>query len=56
LSAESQAAASGNPFMRAAAESARRAIVTCAPYKLPPEKYSLWRDITIAFDPRQMTQ
>lgn len=48
--------ASGDPFVRAAAEAARRAIYTCAPYKLPADKYGTWRDITIDFDPRKMVQ
>ncbi len=47
-------AASGDPFMRAAAEAARRAIYTCAPYKLPGDRFAQWRDITLTFDPRQM--
>ena len=42
--------------MRSADEAARRAIVTCAPYKLPAEKYGTWRDITIDFDPRNLNQ
>lgn len=54
LAANSAAAASGNPFTRAAAEAARRAIYECAPYKLPANRYSDWRDITLEFDPRQM--
>jgi hypothetical protein len=45
---------SGDPFMRAAAEAARRAIYACAPYKLPAGRYGQWRDITFVFDPRQM--
>lgn len=45
---------SGDPFMRAAAEAARRAIYVCAPFKLPADRYSVWRDITVTFDPRQM--
>jgi len=32
------------------AESAARAIVKCAPYKLPPESYESWKDITLYFD------
>ena len=56
LSADSAAAAASDPFMRAAAEAARRAIYTCAPYKLPADTYSTWRDITINFDPRQVNQ
>ena len=56
LSADSAAVAASDPFMRAAAEAARRAIYTCAPYKLPADKYSTWHDITINFDPRQLNQ
>ncbi|HWD28264.1 MAG TPA: hypothetical protein VG387_13925 [Rhizomicrobium sp.] len=56
LSADSAAAAASDPFMRAAAEAARRAIMTCQPYKLPNDKYSAWRDISIDFDPRSMTE
>jgi len=42
--------------MRAAVDAARRAIYTCAPYKLPADKYNVWRDITVDFDPRKMFQ
>jgi len=56
LSADSASAAASDPYMRAAAEAARRAIYTCAPYKLPAEKYGIWRDITVDFDPRKMLQ
>lgn len=46
---------SGNPFSRAAADAARRAIYTCAPFKLPQDRYSQWREINpFHFDPRQM--
>lgn len=38
-----------------AAESAVRAVYTCAPFNmLPPEKYALWRNIEFTFDPREM--
>ena len=53
LTADSQAAANANPYMRAAAEAGRRAIYTCEPYKLPADRYSQWRDITLVFDPRK---
>ncbi|MEI6202492.1 MAG: hypothetical protein WCP68_11130, partial [Enhydrobacter sp.] len=44
----------GDPVYRAAAESARRAILNprCQPWPLSPEKYSSWRVITFNFDPR----
>jgi outer membrane biosynthesis protein TonB len=53
LTSESAAAAS-DPYMRAAAEAGRRAIYTCAPYKLPPERYSQWQSVEITFDPRML--
>lgn len=38
-----------------AAESAVRAVYSCAPFNmLPPEKYALWRNIEFTFDPREM--
>lgn len=55
LVGNSAAAAASNPYTRAAAEAARRAIYTCAPYKLPPERYSQWSEINpFHFDPRVM--
>ena len=54
-SATSNALTSGNPYTRAAAEAARRAIAQCQPYKLPADRYSQWREINpLRFDPRQM--
>lgn len=47
---------SSNPFFRAAADSATRAIWQCQPYTLPKEKYKLWQDMIINFDPRHMLQ
>jgi outer membrane biosynthesis protein TonB len=54
LSGDSASTASHDSFTRAAAEAARRAIYTCAPYKLPGDRFSQWHDITLTFDPRQM--
>ncbi|HEV2561305.1 MAG TPA: hypothetical protein VGT78_04125 [Rhizomicrobium sp.] len=55
LAADSAAAAASDPYVRAAVEAARRAIFTCAPYKLPANRYSQWREINpFIFDPRQM--
>jgi hypothetical protein len=45
---------SPDAFGRAAEDAARRAIYTCAPYRLPADRYSQWRDITLKFDPRMM--
>ncbi len=50
----SGALSSSNSYTKAAASAAERAIYTCAPYKLPADRYRDWRDITLTFDPRQM--
>ncbi len=52
LTSESAAAVAGDPYMRAAADSGRRAIYQCAPYRLPADRYNVWRDIVFTFDPR----
>jgi outer membrane biosynthesis protein TonB len=44
----------GDPYYRAAAEAAIRAVHICAPYSLPAEKFDDWSEITINFDPRKM--
>ena len=55
LTADSAARAARDPYTRAAAEAARRAITVCAPYKLPADRYSQWNEINpFHFDPRQM--
>lgn len=45
-----------DPFFRSAAESALRAVLNprCNPLKLPLEKYNLWRNMILIFDPRDM--
>ncbi len=43
-----------SPFFQAAADSAVRAVYQCQPYTLPAEKFSVWRDMILNFDPRQM--
>jgi hypothetical protein len=43
-----------SPFFQAAADSAVRAVYQCQPYELPAEKYAVWRDMILNFDPRQM--
>ena len=45
-----------DPFFRAAAESALRAVLNprCNPLKLPPEKYQQWQNMILIFDPRTM--
>lgn len=55
LTADSLTAATHDPFVKAAADAARRAIYTCAPYKLPADRYQEWREINpLMFDPRDM--
>ncbi len=44
----------GQGIERAAAESARRAVLACAPYNLPSDKYEAWSDVIVHFDPRDM--
>ena len=39
---------------RAFAGSARRAVMKCAPYSLPVEKYDTWSEVVVNFDPSQM--
>ncbi len=41
-------------FFRSAAENATRAINRCSPFRLPPRKYEVWRQLTLRFDPREM--
>ena len=41
-------------FFRSAAENARRAILRCSPFTLPANKYEVWRDLTLRFDPSRM--
>jgi outer membrane biosynthesis protein TonB len=44
-----------SPIMRATAESAVRAVVTCAPFKmLRPNTYPVWKDMEVGFDSREM--
>jgi colicin import membrane protein len=44
-----------SPYGPAMAESAKRAVLTCQPFKmLRPEHYEQWKDIEITFDPRDM--
>ncbi len=46
---------STNPFFQVAAESALRAVRTCAPFDfLPVAKYETWKDIEINFNPEFM--
>ncbi len=39
-------------YFRRAAENAKRAVKQCSPFQLPPDKYDVWRKLTLRFDPR----
>lgn len=41
-------------YFRSAAENARRAIFECSPFRLPPKKYQVWRELKLRFNPREM--
>ena len=45
-----------DPFFRAAAESAYRAVLNpkCSPLKLPLDKYEHWKTMVLTFNPREM--
>jgi outer membrane biosynthesis protein TonB len=47
---------SSDAFFRAAADSARRAVLNpnCSPLVLPPEKYDIWKNVVVRFNPKQM--
>jgi outer membrane biosynthesis protein TonB len=48
-------AGTASPYGPAMAESAKRALLTCQPFKmLRAETYNSWKDIEITFDPRDM--
>jgi len=52
---EDTARMSSDPFYRAMAESAARALrlPSCTPLRLPYAQYDLWKDITLIFDPSE---
>jgi hypothetical protein len=37
-----------------AADAARRAVLQCQPYRLPPNKYEAWKEVRVNFDPREL--
>ena len=55
LMPDSRAAAASNAYIRTAAEAALRAVNVCAPYHdLPTDRYDVWREIVMTFDPSKM--
>lgn len=49
------ATAGNQAYARAFVETARRAVLRCAPLQLPGELYAAWREFELNFDPRLMT-
>src|SRR3546814_9513743 len=49
---QDRARMASDSFYRAAAESARRAVLNprCSPLRLPPEKYNAWKTLVLNFD------
>lgn len=49
---------SKDPFLRAVADSARRAVMNprCNPWKLPPDKYDQWKEMVIVFNLSEMME
>lgn len=43
-----------DPNYRMAAEAAVRAVRQCSPLPLPPDKYEVWREMVLHFDPSEM--
>lgn len=55
LADSSKARYASDPFFRAAADSAMRAVRQASPLQnLPADKYQTWRDIEMTFDPKNM--
>ena len=51
---ENQSLMAVDPFYKAMAESALRAVLKCSPLKLPEDKYEDWRDLKLSFNPKEM--
>jgi outer membrane biosynthesis protein TonB len=49
------ATAGNQAYSRAFVETAKRAVLRCAPLDLPVDLYSYWREFELNFDPRLMT-
>ena len=41
-----------DPAFRGAAENAVKAVRACEPFKLPKDRYELWKDMVLSFNPR----
>ena len=38
-------------FFRSAAENAQRSVLRCSPFSLPADKFEIWRELNLKFDP-----
>lgn len=45
-----------SPEFQLAADAAKSAVLKCQNFDLPPDKYDLWKRVTLDFDPREMFQ
>ena len=43
-------------FFRIAVENTLRALRRCQPFKMPPEKYDVWREMVLIFNPSEMLE
>jgi outer membrane biosynthesis protein TonB len=55
-SMQDQSRMSSDGVFRAFGESAIRALQQCSPLKLPQDKYALWQDMIVNFDPRDLAR
>ncbi len=55
LVSQTGATAGNSDYARAFAETARRAVLRCAPLKLPAELYDQWKSFELNFDPSELT-
>lgn len=49
-----QSSRMADPFYRIAAESAVRAVLRCQPLNVPRDKYSVWKEMTLTFNPKDL--
>lgn len=45
-----------SPEFQLAADAAKSAVLKCQNFELPPDKYEMWKRVTLDFDPREMFQ
>ncbi|TGY90466.1 hypothetical protein E5163_04930 [Marinicauda algicola] len=50
---EARVMGSTNPYLRVAGQRALRAVIDCAPYRMPAEAYQQWRLLEVNVDPQR---